>query len=119
LILIYVSLPASFRLSTAERAWLRYRDPQPVKYKLIQSNQLIVHTNFHNKFTGILGLTGITGFLFYLLAVLGLFALLIIKSGSDWQKYFIDRRSLLTNGFMGGLFTYILFWTFLYSIHVY
>uniref|UniRef100_A0A1L8D8R7 ER membrane protein complex subunit 6 n=2 Tax=Nyssomyia neivai TaxID=330878 RepID=A0A1L8D8R7_9DIPT len=69
---------------------------------------------------GILGLTGIIGFLFYLFAVFGLWFLLLSKSGTNWQKYFISRRSLLTNGFMGGLCTYVLFWTFLYGmVHVY
>ncbi|CAO1422313.1 unnamed protein product [Diamesa hyperborea] len=69
---------------------------------------------------GILGLTGVLGFVFYLIAVLSFFTLLVVKSGKDWQKYFIDRRSLLTNGFMGGLCTYTLFWTFLYGmVHVY
>uniref|UniRef100_A0A6M2DIK7 ER membrane protein complex subunit 6 n=1 Tax=Xenopsylla cheopis TaxID=163159 RepID=A0A6M2DIK7_XENCH len=69
---------------------------------------------------GILGLTSFYGFGFYLLAVFGLWALLLWKAGSNWQKYFVCRRSLLTNGFLGGLCTYILFWTFLYGmVHVY
>uniref|UniRef100_T1E3A5 ER membrane protein complex subunit 6 n=1 Tax=Psorophora albipes TaxID=869069 RepID=T1E3A5_9DIPT len=69
---------------------------------------------------GVLGLTGILGFLFYVFAVLGLWCLLLLKSGSNWQKYFISRKSLLTNGFLGGLCTYVLFWTFLYGmVHVY
>lgn len=71
-------------------------------------------------FAGIMGLTGILGFLFYLVAVLGLWCLLLLKSGSNWQKYFISRKSLLTNGFLGGLCTYVLFWTFLFGmVHVY
>lgn len=70
--------------------------------------------------TGILGLTGALGFLFYIVAVLGLWCMLLMKSGSNWQKYFISRQSLLTNGFLGGLCTYVLFWTFLYGmVHVY
>lgn len=70
--------------------------------------------------SGIMGLTGILGFLFYLVAVFGLWFLLLLKSGSNWQKYFISRKSLLTNGFMGGLCTYVLFWTFLFGmVHVY
>lgn len=71
-------------------------------------------------FKGILGLTGIIGFLFYVFAVFGLWFLLLFKSGANWQKYFITRRSLLTNNFLGGLCTYVLFWTFLYGmVHVY
>ncbi|KAL0275383.1 UNVERIFIED_CONTAM: hypothetical protein PYX00_003242 [Menopon gallinae] len=61
---------------------------------------------------GLLGLTGFYGFGFYIFAVFGLWALLLIKAGSQWKKYFINRKSLLTNGFFGGLFTYVLFWTY-------
>lgn len=67
-----------------------------------------------------MGLTGIIGFLFYLVSVLGLWFLLLMKAGSNWKKYFINRQSLLTNGLLGGLCTYVLFWTFLYGmVHVY
>lgn len=69
---------------------------------------------------GLLGLTGLYGFGFYLFAVLGLWGLLMMKAGSQWKKYFVCRRHVLTNGFFGGLFTYILFWTFIYGmVHVY
>lgn len=69
---------------------------------------------------GILGLTGLLGFIFYLVSLLGFFGLLIVKTGSNWQKYFISRKSLVTNGFLGGLCTYTLFWTFIYGmVHVY
>ncbi|XP_044743161.1 ER membrane protein complex subunit 6 [Chrysoperla carnea] len=69
---------------------------------------------------GLLGLTGFYGFAFYVFAVVGLWALLVLKAGSSWKKYFISRKTLLTYGFFGGLFTYVLFWTFLYGmVHVY
>lgn len=69
---------------------------------------------------GILGLTGLLGFVFYLIALLGFYLLLNVKTGKNSEKYFISRTSLLTNGFLGGLCTYTLFWTFLYGmIHVY
>lgn len=69
---------------------------------------------------GILGLTGLLGFIFYLVSLLGFFGLLVVKTGSSWQKYFISRKALLTNGFLGGLCTYTLFWTFIYGmVHVY
>ncbi|BES93595.1 Rab5-interacting protein (Rab5ip) [Nesidiocoris tenuis] len=69
---------------------------------------------------GLLGLTGLYGFGFYGFAVVGLWVLLMIKGGSQWRKYFINRRGVLTNGFFGGLFTYVLFWTFIYGmVHVY
>ena len=69
---------------------------------------------------GLFGLTGLYGFCFYFLAVFGLWVMLLAKAGTQWKKYFVNRSSLLTNGFFGGLFTYILFWTFLYGmVHVY
>ncbi|XP_072021211.1 ER membrane protein complex subunit 6-like [Amphiura filiformis] len=69
---------------------------------------------------GILGLTGLYGFIFYFVASLALSFLLFIETGRNWKQYFRARRPLLTHGLVGGLFTYILFWTFLYGmVHVY
>ncbi|XP_077984132.1 ER membrane protein complex subunit 6-like [Glandiceps talaboti] len=69
---------------------------------------------------GVLGLTGLYGFIFYIITSLCLSFMLVLKAGSSWKKYFMSRGPLLTNGFVGGLFTYILFWTFLYGmVHVY
>ncbi|KAJ8665339.1 hypothetical protein QAD02_007001 [Eretmocerus hayati] len=53
---------------------------------------------------GLLGLTGLYGFGFYIFAVISLWAMLLMKAGGQWKKYFVSRRSLLTNGFFGGLF---------------
>jgi hypothetical protein len=47
---------------------------------------------------GILGLTGLFGFIFYVLALLSFFGFFILKTGSTWNKYFISRNALLTNG---------------------
>lgn len=69
---------------------------------------------------GILGLTGLYGFIFYFLASFLLSLLLILKAGRQWNKCFKSRRLLFTGGLVGGLFTYVLFWTFLYGmVHVY
>jgi len=69
---------------------------------------------------GILGLTNLYGFGFYFVAIIGLWLILIAKAGTNYQSYFTSRRSLLTNGFFGSLFTYILCWTFAYGmVHVY
>nr|XP_057934581.1 ER membrane protein complex subunit 6 isoform X1 [Doryrhamphus excisus] len=69
---------------------------------------------------GILGLTGLYGFIFYLLSSFLLSLLLILKAGRRWNKCFKSRRLLFTGGLVGGLFTYVLFWTFLYGmVHVY
>ncbi|EGI64975.1 Transmembrane protein 93 [Acromyrmex echinatior] len=52
---------------------------------------------------GLLGLTVLYGFVFYVFAVFGLWAMLLMKAGGQWRKYFISRRHLLTSGFFGGL----------------
>lgn len=69
---------------------------------------------------GILGLTGLYGFVFYFMSAFLLSVLLILKAGRRWNKFFKSRRLLFTGGLVGGLFTYVLFWTFLYGmVHVY
>jgi len=69
---------------------------------------------------GIMGLTGLWGFVFYFIASLVLSIFLLLKAGSKWNQYFISRKALFSNGLFGGLFTYVLFWTFLYGmVHVY
>lgn len=69
---------------------------------------------------GVFGLTGLYGFAFYFIISFMISVMLLLKAGSQWQKYFRARGVLFTNGLMGGLFTYILFWTFLYGmVHVY
>uniref|UniRef100_A0A2C9KS94 ER membrane protein complex subunit 6 n=1 Tax=Biomphalaria glabrata TaxID=6526 RepID=A0A2C9KS94_BIOGL len=58
---------------------------------------------------GIMGLTGLWEKV-----------LLLLKAGSRWNTFFVTRTVLFSNGLLGGLFTYVLFWTFLYGmVHVY
>lgn len=69
---------------------------------------------------GIIGLTGLYGFAFFILVSMALSTVLSMKAGRDWNKYFTTRRQLWLDGVVGGLFTYILVWTFLYGmVHVY
>ncbi|XP_023330406.1 ER membrane protein complex subunit 6 [Eurytemora carolleeae] len=69
---------------------------------------------------GILGLPTLYGFGFYAVSVFVLWLLMLWKAGVNWKKYFGSRQQLLTNGFFGQMFTYVLFWTFLYGmVHVY
>ncbi|VDH90332.1 ER membrane protein complex subunit 6-like [Mytilus galloprovincialis] len=69
---------------------------------------------------GILGLTGVQGFAFYFVTAFLLSVMLMFKAGGSWNKYFVTRRDLFISGLFGGIFTYILFWTFLYGmVHVY
>ncbi|CAG5122099.1 unnamed protein product [Candidula unifasciata] len=69
---------------------------------------------------GIMGLTGLWGFIFYFITALILSILLLVKAGAQWNSYFITRKVVFDSGLFGGLFTYVLFWTFLYGmVHVY
>ncbi|XP_032220756.1 ER membrane protein complex subunit 6 [Nematostella vectensis] len=69
---------------------------------------------------GILGLTGLKGFIFYFAASILMSIFICWKAGSSWPKYFISWWDLSTSGIFGGVFTYLLFWTFLYGmVHVY
>jgi len=69
---------------------------------------------------GLLGLTGTIGFAFYFIAAVTLWLMVLFRTGSSWRNYFSSREALLTNGIFSGLFTYILFWTFIYGmVHVY
>ena len=69
---------------------------------------------------GIIGLTSYRGFLFYgfsmFLLSLGIFV--IIRK--EHRKFFTGLNHVFVNGFLNGLLTYVLFWTFLYGmVHVY
>merc|ERR1712008_85744 len=69
---------------------------------------------------GIMGLSTLYGFAFYAVSVVVLWLMILWKVGSEWKKFFGSRQSLLTSGFFGQMFTYVLFWTFLYGmVHVY
>lgn len=69
---------------------------------------------------GILGLRSLYGFVFYIISMLILWVLILAKAGPSWSKYFRSRLQLLTASITGGVFTYVLFWTFIYGmVHVY
>lgn len=69
---------------------------------------------------GLLGLTSFYGFIFYFITTTLLWLMILMKAGSEWKKFFRSRSALLTSGFFGGIFTYILCWTFIYGmVHVY
>ncbi|KAL1283787.1 ER membrane protein complex subunit [Trichinella pseudospiralis] len=69
---------------------------------------------------GILGLTGLAGFVFYFLCALMQSCVWYWKTDCRWKDYFPNFSTILLHGLFGGLFTYVLFWTFLYGIvHVY
>ncbi|KAJ0170936.1 hypothetical protein K1T71_013708 [Dendrolimus kikuchii] len=102
--------------------------PEPVAYSeaALRNNAAVVEycrtsmAALSGSTAGVLGLTGLYGFAFYVIAVVVLWLMFMMKAGSNWHKYYVSRQSLLTNGFLGALFTYVLFWTFIYGmVHVY
>ncbi|PAV55541.1 hypothetical protein WR25_20349 [Diploscapter pachys] len=69
---------------------------------------------------GILGLTNMSGFIFYFVTVLLQALFWVLKSNFKWKTFFLDGWLPITHSLVGGLFTYILFWVFLYGmVHVY
>lgn len=69
---------------------------------------------------GVLGLTGLYGFALYFVYTLLLSLIFTLKVGSKWKHYFSSQRSIWLGGALGGLFTYVLLWTFVYGmVHVF
>lgn len=71
---------------------------------------------------GILGLTGIYGFIFYFITAITTNAttLLINAKGRPGDYFKKGAFEAWTDGLVGGLFGYVLFWTLAYGlVHVY
>lgn len=69
---------------------------------------------------GVMGLTGLYGFVFFFIYSAFLSVLLVAKAGTSWRNYFASSGALWFDGILGGLFTYVLLWTFMYGmVHVY
>ncbi|KAF9320339.1 ER membrane complex subunit 6 [Podila horticola] len=70
---------------------------------------------------GILGLTNWSGFVFYFVGSAFLSTLVfLVKARASPGTYFRSSFDVFTEGVLGGLLSYILFWTLLYGIiHVY
>uniref|UniRef100_A0A914Y3S2 ER membrane protein complex subunit 6 n=1 Tax=Panagrolaimus superbus TaxID=310955 RepID=A0A914Y3S2_9BILA len=66
--------------------------------------------------SGALGLTGAYGFIFYFIFVLVQAILWEYKAGFKWNTFFVNRSLSITHSIVGGLFTYVLFWVFIYGI---
>ncbi|XP_014517586.1 ER membrane protein complex subunit 6 [Vigna radiata var. radiata] len=65
---------------------------------------------------GILGFTGLKGFVFYLLLMALTSLGLIAKASFSTHSYFDSWNRVLLDGFLGGLMSFVLFWTFAYDI---
>ncbi|XP_059645312.1 uncharacterized protein LOC132286880 [Cornus florida] len=65
---------------------------------------------------GILGFTGLNGFIFYFLAMAITSVGLAAKAGFSTHSYFDCWNRIILDGFLGGLMSFVLFWTFAYDI---
>ncbi|XP_045800841.1 ER membrane protein complex subunit 6-like [Trifolium pratense] len=65
---------------------------------------------------GILGFTGLKGFVFYSLLMAFTSLGLIAKAKFSIHTYFDSWNRVLIDGFLGGLMSFVLFWTFAYDI---
>ncbi|XP_010671784.2 uncharacterized protein LOC104888484 [Beta vulgaris subsp. vulgaris] len=65
---------------------------------------------------GILGFTGLGGFIFYLMVMAVTSVGLTAKAKFSIHSYFDGWNRVLLDGFLGGLMSFVLFWTFAYDI---
>lgn len=65
---------------------------------------------------GVLGLTNVVGFLVYPLFQLLAILIILSKTNSNVDKYFMSTANAAFGGFFDGAMTYLLFWTFVYDI---
>ncbi|XP_021907062.1 ER membrane protein complex subunit 6 [Carica papaya] len=65
---------------------------------------------------GILGFTGFAGFILYFVVMAITSVGLIAKAKFSVNSYFDSWNRLILDGFLGGLMSFVLFWTFAYDI---
>ncbi|CAM8979525.1 unnamed protein product [Rhodiola kirilowii] len=65
---------------------------------------------------GIMGFTSLTGFIFYFLVMALTSLMLIVKANFNIHSYFDGWNRVLFDGFLSGLMSFVLFWTFAYDI---
>ncbi|KAK4599142.1 hypothetical protein ACB098_01G011200 [Castanea mollissima] len=69
---------------------------------------------------GIMGFTSLTGFIFYFLIMAITSVGLLAKAGFTVHSYFDSWNRVLLDGFLGGLMSFVLFWTFAYDlVHIF
>uniref|UniRef100_A0A2P2M5B2 ER membrane protein complex subunit 6 n=1 Tax=Rhizophora mucronata TaxID=61149 RepID=A0A2P2M5B2_RHIMU len=97
-------------------------DLQTFSAENLQSNMKVIYYSrtflsiIGGVIAGILGLTGLTGFIFYFLIMAITSIGLIAKARFSIQSYFDLWNQVALDGFLGGLMSFVLFWTFAYDI---
>ncbi|CAG7860014.1 hypothetical protein HID58_031877 [Brassica napus] len=67
---------------------------------------------------GIIGFTGLTGFVFYFVVMLITSVGLMAKAGFSADLYFDSWNRVLFDGFLGGLMSFVLFWTYPFTLNL-
>ncbi|KAJ1284843.1 hypothetical protein BS78_03G236100 [Paspalum vaginatum] len=65
---------------------------------------------------GIWGLTGLMGFVFYFIVMMVASLALLVKAKFSVHTYFDSWNRIILEGVIGGLMSFVLFWTFAYDI---
>ncbi|XP_066309423.1 uncharacterized protein [Miscanthus floridulus] len=65
---------------------------------------------------GIWGFTGLMGFVFYFLVMMVASLMLLVKAKFSVHTYFDSWNRIIIEGVLGGLMSFVLFWTFAYDI---
>lgn len=84
----------------------------------LQSNMKIIYYSrtfmsiIGGVIAGILGFTGLMGFVVYLLIMAVMSIGLTAKAGFSIHSYFDSWNRILLDGFLGGLMSFVLFWTY-------
>ncbi|KAL3812252.1 hypothetical protein ACJIZ3_013520 [Penstemon smallii] len=69
---------------------------------------------------GILGFTSLTGFIFYFIVMAITTVGLAAKAGFSIHSYFDSWNRVILDGILGGLLSFVLFWTFAYDlVHIF
>ncbi|XP_075506599.1 uncharacterized protein LOC142543302 isoform X2 [Primulina tabacum] len=69
---------------------------------------------------GILGFTGLTGFILYFIVMAITSAGLVAKAEFSVHSYFDSWNKITLDGFLAGLMSFVLFWTFAYDfVHIF
>ncbi|XP_024462032.1 uncharacterized protein LOC7485884 isoform X1 [Populus trichocarpa] len=96
-------------------------DLQTFRAENLQSNMKVIYYSrtflsiIGGVVAGILGFTGLTGFVFYFLVMAITSVALIAKAKFSIHTYFDSWNRVVFDGFLGGLMSFVLFWT--YPLH--
>ncbi|KAJ6902754.1 hypothetical protein NC651_020283 [Populus alba x Populus x berolinensis] len=96
-------------------------DLQTFRAENLQSNMKVIYYSrtflsiIGGVIAGILGFTGLTGFVFYFLVMAITSVALIAKAKFSIHTYFDSWNRVVFDGFLGGLMSFVLFWT--YPLH--